>query len=61
MASKIVRASKYRHVFGEPNKPEHCYTDLELSPVTGDHNVRDSVSPSLARARTARGAARARA
>ena len=40
MASKIVRASKYRQIFGEPAKPEHCFSDLELSPVTGDHNVR---------------------
>jgi len=38
-ASRIVRASKFRHVFAEPEKTDNCYSDLELSPVTGDHNV----------------------
>lgn len=38
-ASRIVRASKFRHVYAEPEKPDNCYLDLELSPVTGDHNV----------------------
>ncbi len=38
-ASRIVRASKFRHVFAEPAKTDDCYLDLELSPVTGDHNV----------------------
>lgn len=38
MSSKFVRASKFRHVFGEPVKAELQYSDLELSPVTGDHN-----------------------
>jgi len=37
-ASRIVRASKFRHVFAEPEKTDNCYSDLELSPVTGDHN-----------------------
>jgi len=37
-ASRIVRASKFRHVFAEPEKPDNCYSDLELSPNTGDHN-----------------------
>lgn len=35
---RFVRASKYRHVFAEPSKPEHHYADLDLSPVTGDHS-----------------------
>lgn len=39
LASKIVRASKFRHVYAEVSKPELCYSDLDLSPVTGDHNV----------------------
>lgn len=36
--SRIVRQSKFRHVFGEPVKPELQYSDLDLSPTTGDHN-----------------------
>ncbi len=31
-------AAKFRHVFADPAKPEQQFTDLELSPVTGDHN-----------------------
>jgi hypothetical protein len=49
-ASRVVRASKFRHVFAEPEKQDNCYLDLELSPVTGDHNVSQAVgriSPSL--------------
>ena len=38
--SKIVRVSKFRHVYAEPWKLENNFLDLELSPVTGDHNVR---------------------
>ena len=37
-ASRFVRASKFRHVFAETSKPEGCYSTLDLSPVTGDHN-----------------------
>lgn len=42
LASRFVRASKFRHVFAEPEKADHHYSDLDLSPVTGDHNVRVS-------------------
>ena len=38
-SSRIVRASKYRHVFAEHYKADLHYTDLKLSPVTGDQNV----------------------
>jgi hypothetical protein len=38
-SSRIVRASKFRHVFAEPARQDATYQDLELSPVTGDHNV----------------------
>ena len=31
-------AAKFRHVFADPAKPEQCFSDLELSPITGDHN-----------------------
>lgn len=37
-SSRFVRASRFRHVFAEPAKPELHYTDLDLSPVTGDHS-----------------------
>jgi hypothetical protein len=39
MSSRFVRASKFRHVFAEPAKPESQYVDLDLAPTTGDHNV----------------------
>jgi coronin-1B/1C/6 len=29
--SRFVRASKYRHVFGKPEKPENCYNGIALS------------------------------
>lgn len=31
-----IRASKYRHVFCDTPKPEHCHSGLRLSTVTGD-------------------------
>lgn len=37
-SSRFVRASRFRHVFAETVKPELHYSDLDLSPVTGDHN-----------------------
>lgn len=37
MSSRIVRASKYRHVFCEPEKSDNCYSGLSLSTQTGDH------------------------
>jgi hypothetical protein len=50
-ASRVVRASKFRHVFAEPEKQDNCYLDLELSPVTGDHNVSQALGRALAFAR----------
>jgi len=29
--SKVVRSSKYRHVFGTAAKPEECYNNIKLS------------------------------
>ena len=37
-SSRFVRPSRFRHVYAETVKPELHYMDLELSPVTGDHN-----------------------
>lgn len=31
-----IRSSKYRHVFCDTPKPEHCFTGIRLSTVTGD-------------------------
>lgn len=31
-----IRSSKYRHVFCDTPKPEHCHTGMRLSTVTGD-------------------------
>lgn len=31
-----IRSSKYRHVFCDAPKPEHCYTGIRLSTATGD-------------------------
>lgn len=36
--SRFVRASKVRHVFCQPEKPENQYHDIRLSTSTGDHN-----------------------
>jgi coronin-1B/1C/6 len=36
--SRVVRQSKYRHVFGTPQKPENCYTDIRLSTNQWDSN-----------------------
>jgi len=36
--SQFVRASKVRHVFCDPVKPEHTYQNFKLSTATGDHN-----------------------
>ncbi len=36
--SRFVRASKYRHVFGKPEKPENCYTGITLSRNAWDTN-----------------------
>lgn len=36
--SHFVRASKFRHVFFEPEKVDKCYTNLRLSTATGEQN-----------------------
>uniref|UniRef100_A0A8J8XH56 Coronin n=1 Tax=Callithrix jacchus TaxID=9483 RepID=A0A8J8XH56_CALJA len=33
---KVVRQSKFRHVFGQPVKNDHCYEDIRVSRVTWD-------------------------
>ncbi|KAI9357008.1 hypothetical protein DFJ73DRAFT_821808 [Zopfochytrium polystomum] len=37
--SRFVRASKYRHVFGTPNKKEQCYDNLKISRSAWDTNL----------------------
>lgn len=36
--SHFVRASKFRHVYFEPEKTDGCYTNLRLSTATGEQN-----------------------
>jgi len=38
MASKVVRSSKYRHVFANAQKPEHCYNGIKASRSAWDSN-----------------------
>lgn len=33
---KVVRQSKFRHVFGQPVKNDQCYDDIRVSRVTWD-------------------------
>ncbi|TFY56046.1 hypothetical protein EVG20_g9080, partial [Dentipellis fragilis] len=37
--SRFVRASKYRHVFGQPAKKEHGYENVKVSNSAWDTNV----------------------
>jgi coronin-1B/1C/6 len=37
--SRFVRSSKYRHVFGEAKKKEHCYDNLKVTSNTWDSNI----------------------
>ncbi|KAF8521592.1 microtubule binding protein [Hysterangium stoloniferum] len=37
--SRFVRSSKYRHVFGQPAKKEHCLDNVKLSGSAWDTNV----------------------
>jgi len=37
--SKVVRSSKYRHVFGQEYKKEKCYDDLTVSRAAWDSNM----------------------
>lgn len=39
MAGRFVRASKYRHVFGQANKKEQCYDNLRISKNAWDSNI----------------------
>jgi len=36
--SKVVRSSKFRHVFGTPNKKEYCYDNVKVSRSAWDSN-----------------------
>jgi coronin-1B/1C/6 len=36
--STFVRASKFRHVFCDPPRPEAVYSNLRLSTTTGEQN-----------------------
>jgi len=36
--SRVVRSSKFRHVFGTPAKREDCYDDLRVTPSAWDSN-----------------------
>jgi len=36
--SKFVRSSKYRHVFGTPNKKENCYDNVKVTRSAWDSN-----------------------
>jgi coronin-1B/1C/6 len=39
MSGKFVRASKYRHVFGQPAKKELCYENLKITKNAWDSNI----------------------
>jgi coronin-1B/1C/6 len=38
MAGRVVRQSKYRHVFGSPFKKEDCYDELRITKTAWDSN-----------------------
>ncbi|MGH0135228.1 UNVERIFIED_CONTAM: hypothetical protein FKN15_061017 [Acipenser sinensis] len=38
MAPKVVRSSKFRHVFGQGVKADQCYDDVRISQMTWDSN-----------------------
>ncbi|XP_041735384.1 coronin-1C-A [Coregonus clupeaformis] len=44
MSRKVVRASKFRHVFGQGVKADQCYDDIRISQMTWDSNF-CSVNP----------------
>ncbi|KAL0993304.1 hypothetical protein UPYG_G00105880 [Umbra pygmaea] len=44
MSRKVVRASKFRHVFGQAVKADQCYDDIRISQMTWDSNF-CSVNP----------------
>ena len=39
MAGRFVRASKYRHVFGQTSKKEQCYDNLRITKNAWDSNI----------------------
>ncbi|MCJ8738958.1 hypothetical protein PDJAM_G00041700 [Pangasius djambal] len=44
MSRKVVRSSKFRHVFGQAVKADQCYEDIRISQMTWDSNF-CSVNP----------------
>ncbi|KAI5097040.1 coronin-1A [Silurus meridionalis] len=44
MSRKVVRTSKFRHVFGQALKADQCYDDIRISQMTWDSNF-CSVNP----------------
>ncbi|CAN9506016.1 unnamed protein product [Ophioblennius macclurei] len=44
MSRKVVRSSKFRHVFGQAAKADQCYDDIRISQMTWDSNF-CSVNP----------------
>uniref|UniRef100_A0AAQ4S7E7 Coronin n=1 Tax=Gasterosteus aculeatus aculeatus TaxID=481459 RepID=A0AAQ4S7E7_GASAC len=44
MSRKVVRSSKFRHVFGQALKTDQCYDDIRISQMTWDSNF-CSVNP----------------
>lgn len=44
MSRKVVRTSKFRHVFGQAVKADQCYDDIKISQMTWDSNF-CSVNP----------------
>uniref|UniRef100_A0A8D2JGJ4 Coronin n=1 Tax=Varanus komodoensis TaxID=61221 RepID=A0A8D2JGJ4_VARKO len=46
MSRKVVRTSKFRHVYGQPVKADQCYDDIRVSQMTWDGNF-CSVNPSF--------------
>uniref|UniRef100_A0AAV2KIE4 Coronin n=1 Tax=Knipowitschia caucasica TaxID=637954 RepID=A0AAV2KIE4_KNICA len=44
MSRKVVRSSKFRHVFGQAVKSDQCYDDIRISQMTWDSNF-CSVNP----------------
>lgn len=44
MSRKVVRSSKFRHVYGQAVKADQCYDDIRISQMTWDSNF-CSVNP----------------
>lgn len=44
MSRRVVRSSKFRHVFGQAVKADQCYDDIKISQMTWDSNF-CSVNP----------------